>query len=342
MTQHFDFSVVICTYNGEQRLPEVLDRLEQCQKHTQTVLPDGATEPIKWEIIVVDNNSSDGTAKVVRNYQAKWPDQGCPLRYRHERRQGAAYARKTGIVQAQSQLIGFLDDDNLPAEDWVTEAVAFAHAHPQAGAFGSQIHGEYEVEPGPELAPVLPFLAIVERGDEPSCYDSIKKVLPPSAGLVVRREAWEGSIPAECFLGGRTIQTMVTGEDTEALTYIQRRGWEIWYNPAMHLWHKIPSWRLQREYLIPFFHGIGLSRHVTRTQSLAAWLRPLAVVLYMLNDLRKIVMLFLQHGLLLRQNLVAHCQLTLAIASVQSPWYLWKQSRVKPVRSLQAKTQAIT
>ncbi len=331
MTPLFDFSVVICTYNGEQRLPEVLDRLEKCWQYTQANLLAGATQPLHWEVIVVDNNSSDGTAKVVRDYQAKWPE-GCPLRYRDERRQGAAHARKTGIVQSQAQLIGFLDDDNLPAEDWVLQAVMFARSHPKAGAFGSRIHGEFEVEPGPELQTILPFLAIVERGETASCYRSPKKVLPPSAGLVVRREAWEGSIPAMCFLGGRTVKNMVTGEDTEALTYIQRRGWEIWYNPGMTMWHKIPGWRLQREYLIPFFQGIGLSRHVTRMQALPSALRPLGMVFYMLNDLRKTGVLFLKHGLLLRQSLAAHCQLTLCVASLQSPWYLWKQSRVQPAK----------
>lgn len=256
MNQLFDFSVVICTYNGEKRLPEVLDRLERCWQYTQAHCLAEAAQPLHWEVIIVDNNSSDGTANVVRSHQQQWSS-GCPLRYRHERRQGAAHARKTGIVQAQAKLIGFLDDDNLPAEDWVFQAVAFSKSHPKAGAFGSRIQGEFEVEPGPELQAILPFLAIVERGETPSRYRSLKKVLPPSAGLVVRREAWEGSIPAVCFLGGRTLTTMVTGEDTEALTYIQRRGWEIWYNPAMTMWHKIPAWRLQREYLIPFFKGLA-------------------------------------------------------------------------------------
>ncbi len=335
MAQPFDLSIVICTYNGAARLPEVLDRLDDCWHYGQQQAESQGQPLLRWEVLVVDNNSTDHTVDVVKSYQAAWSN-GLPLRYLFDRRQGAAYARKTGVANAQSDLIGFLDDDNLPAQDWVIAAHAFAQAHPRAGAFGSCIQGEFEVEPAPELAPILPFLAIVQRGDQPLQYQSLKKVLPPSAGLVVRRTAWEFYIPQDCLLGGRTIQSMVTGEDTEALTYIQRAGWEIWYNPQMRVWHKIPRWRLEPEYLIPFFRGIGLSRHVTRMQSLPVWLRPLAFWLYLLNDLRKVCVLGLTHGFQLRQNLVARCQLTLGLASLRSPFYVFKQSWVKPVRAPQS------
>ncbi|HAO12943.1 MAG TPA: glycosyl transferase, partial [Planktothrix sp. UBA8407] len=57
-----DFTVVIPTYNGASRIPDVLEKLR-----SQT-----GTENIAWEIIVVDNNSSDQTADVVQNMIASW------------------------------------------------------------------------------------------------------------------------------------------------------------------------------------------------------------------------------------------------------------------------------
>ena len=75
-----DFTVAIPTYNGETRLPEVLD---QVRKQVDT-------ESLQWEVIVIDNNSTDNTAKVVRKYQADWPG-GCPLRYYFEAQQGAGF-----------------------------------------------------------------------------------------------------------------------------------------------------------------------------------------------------------------------------------------------------------
>jgi glycosyltransferase involved in cell wall biosynthesis len=317
-----DFSIVICTYNGAERLPALFERLRQCC----TFEPAGGGRSLRWEVILVDNNSSDNTATLVREAQQDWPE-GFPLRYRLERRQGASYAREMGVREASTELIGFLDDDNLPALNWIDAAYRFAQEYPLAGAFGSQIHGDFEVEPPLELQPLLPFLAIVERGCQPLRYDSLKRMLPPSAGLVVRRQAWLDSIPETCLLRGRNQDSMLTGEDTEALTYLQRSGWEIWYNPAMQLWHRIPHWRLERSYLIPFFQGIGLSRYVTRMQGLPPWLRPLGLVLYGLNDLRRALLLLLRYGLGLRQNLAAQCELTLALYSLRSPFYFWTQSR---------------
>lgn len=325
-TTALDFSIVISTYNGAARLPDLFKRLKQCCAF-QTDDKAQLESPIRWEILVVDNNSNDETAAVVRQAQADWATD-VPLRYCFEAKQGASYARELGVHEAQAELIGFLDDDNLPAPNWVDAAYRFAQAYPNAGAFGSQIHGEFEVEPTEELKPLLPFLAIVERGTKPLRYDSMKRTLPPSAGLVVRREAWLKSMPETCMLRGRNQDSMLTGEDTEALTYLLRSGWEIWYNPAMRLWHRIPHWRLERSYLIPFFQGIGLSRYVTRMQALSPWLRPLALPAYALNDVRKVLFLWLRHGFRLRQNLTAHCQLTLSLYSLRSPFFFWKQNNL--------------
>jgi len=122
-----DFSVVIPTYNGAERLPKVLDCLQ-----AQEVPPN-----LQWEIIIVDNNSRDETAAIVEQYQSTW-NIDVPLRYVVEPLQGAAFARQTGIRQAHRELVGFLDDDNLPATNWVAEAVEFGQQNPKVGAFGGK------------------------------------------------------------------------------------------------------------------------------------------------------------------------------------------------------------
>ncbi len=304
-----DFTVAICTYNGEHRLTDVLDRLKNQVR----------TEILTWEVIIVDNNSTDNTAQVVQKYQATWPQ----VHYYFEKQQGAAFARSRAIQEANSELIGFLDDDNLPQPDWVAASYAFAQEHPQAGAWASQIHPEWEISPPANFPRIAPFLAITERGSLPLLYEAHKKLLPPSAGLVVRRQAWL-AVPAECVLTGRTKQQMLTSEDLEVLSYIQRAGWEIWYNPKQEIYHKIPRWRLQREYLIPFFRGIGLSRHVTRTVGVQAWLMPLLTILYAANDLRKIIFHLLKYRQQVKTDLVAGCELQLMLSSLVSPIYIQK------------------
>ena len=310
---NFDFTVAIPTYNGESRLPAVLDCLRSQVN----------TKHICWEIIVVDNNSTDQTAKIVQNYQANW-NQDYSLKYCWESQQGAAFARKRAIKEAQGQLIGFLDDDTLPNPDWVEAAYLFGQKHPGAGAYGSQIRGDYEIEPPPNFERIKAFLAITERGDEPLLYNPKLKFLPPSAGLVVRKEAWLASVPSHCILSGRVPGSMLTSEDLEVVAYIQQAGWEIWYNPTMEITHKIPGDRLTKDYLIPFIGGIGLSRYVTRMVGVKPWLKPALTLAYIGNDLRKIVIHLLKHGTAVKTDLVAACEMELFVKSLISPFYLLK------------------
>ncbi|MBO3459790.1 hormogonium polysaccharide biosynthesis glycosyltransferase HpsE [Aetokthonos hydrillicola Thurmond2011] len=318
MTTQIDFTVAIPTYNGETRLPELLERLQK----------QFCTEDFSWEIIVVDNNSKDNTAKLVQKYQKYWQFPFA-LKYYFEPKQGAAYARKRAIEEAKGNLVGFLDDDNYPELNWVARAYAFGHKYSKAGAYASQIHPEWEVKPPENFQRIAPFLAITERGDLPLLYEPHKRLLPPSAGLVVRRQAWLESVPNYPILTGRVAGNMLTSEDLEMLSYIQKAGWEIWYNPEMKIYHQIPSWRLQREYLIPFIRGIGLSRYVTRMVNINPWFRPVAFLAYMLNDARKIIFHLLKYRLKVKTELVPACEMQLFLSSFISPFYLWKQGYLK-------------
>ncbi len=311
LTMGCDFTIAIPVYNGAKRLPLVLDR----------ILAQTGVTGLSWEVIVIDNNSTDETAAIVRDYQGRWP-LAAPLRYALERRQGAGFARQLAIQEANADLIGFLDDDNLPEPNWLAMAYAFAQTHPQAGAYGSQIHGLYEVPLPDNFERIVPFLAITERGDQPLLYEARKLILPPSAGLVVRRDAWLNSVPDCLTLNGRTTTSMLTGEDTEALAHIRNAGWEVWYNPAMEIHHQIPQHRLEQDYLIPFFQGIGLSRYVVRMANLKPWMRPLGTLLYVVNDLRKLVVHLLRHGMKVKSDLVAACEMTLIWHSLISPLYI--------------------
>ncbi|BAY88581.1 MULTISPECIES: hormogonium polysaccharide biosynthesis glycosyltransferase HpsE [unclassified Tolypothrix] len=310
---NIEFTVAIPTFNGASRLPKLLEKLQNQLD----------TENFSWEIIVVDNNSTDNTAEVIQSYQENWQ---CPypLKYCFEARQGAAYARKRAVQEAKGELIGFLDDDNYPEPNWVAAAYNFGKNHPKAGAYASQIHAQWEVEPPENFQRIEPFLAITKRGDIPLLYKAANKLLPPSAGLVVRRQAWLESVPNKVILTGRVKGNMLTSEDLEMLSYLQESGWEIWYNPNMKIFHEIPSWRLQKDYLIPFFKGIGLSRHVTRMLGVKPCAKPIAFFAYLINDLRKIILHLLKYRSQVKNELVASCEMQLFMSSFLSPFYLWQ------------------
>ncbi|MEM7726658.1 MAG: hormogonium polysaccharide biosynthesis glycosyltransferase HpsE [Cyanobacteria bacterium P01_A01_bin.45] len=313
MIDKINFTIAIPTYNGAKYLPELLERLKNQID----------TESFSWEIIVIDNNSTDKTAEIVKKYQSDWKE-NFPLKYFLETRQGAAYARECAIKEAKADLIGFLDDDNYPVSNWVSKAYTFSQKYPHAGAYASQIHPDWEVYPPENLQRLIPFFAITERGNLPLLYEPQKKLLPPSAGLVIRRQAWLESIPEKSILTGRANGNMLTGEDLEILSYIQNSAWEIWYNPEMELYHQIPAWRLREEYLLPFFRGIGLSRYVTRMANYDNWVKPIILILYILNDIRKIIFHVVKYRLKIKNDLAAACEMNLFIGSLESPFYLWK------------------
>ncbi|SKB12235.1 Glycosyl transferase family 2 [Planktothrix sp. PCC 11201] len=313
-----DITIAIPTYNGATRLPAVLEKLR-----SQT-----GTEQINWEIIIVDNNSTDSTAELVKTYQDNWSDI-VPLKCVLETEQGAAFARKRAIKESESLLIGFLDDDTLPALDWVEKAYEFAQNHPKAGAFGSQIHGVYEAETPTNFNRISSFFAITERGDSPHLYEPKMKMLPPSAGLVVRCQVWLETVPEDTFLSGRSSQSILNSEDLEAIMYIQNAGWEIWYNSEMHLYHQIPKQRLERDYLLFLMRSTGLARHHIRMLRLKPWQRPLLFPLGLGNDMRKAIAYYLKHRKELKTDVVAACEMEFLKSTVISPFYLWKTSYLK-------------
>ncbi|MBX2865383.1 MAG: hormogonium polysaccharide biosynthesis glycosyltransferase HpsE [Leptolyngbyaceae cyanobacterium MAG.088] len=312
-----DFSVAIRLYNGASVLPRILDALS-----AQVI-----TDSINWEVIIVDNNSVDGTVDIVREYQRSWTT--CTLRYVLEPCQGASFARHRAILDARGLWIGFLDDDNVPALDWVQAAYTFACDHPQAAAFGGQIHPDYESVPPANFERIAPFFPVVER-NEVVCFTAgwraMSNLVPPGAGLVISRQRWLTYVPYPLQLRGPVGNSLnFKGEDIEALLHLKKAGWEIWFNPLMHIDHQIPSKRFEISYLLRFFHGIGLSKYTTRMVALPAWKRPLWVVLFILNDGRKLLLHLIKYSRNLQSDVVVKAELQLLISSFYSPFYAFKQ-----------------
>ncbi|ESA36049.1 glycosyl transferase [Leptolyngbya sp. Heron Island J] len=305
-----DFTVVIPTYNGAQRLPRVLDALRS------QIITD-----LTWEILVVDNNSTDTTAAVVKQYQSNWLD-AVPLRSVTESRQGLAYARQCGVETADGLWVGFLDDDTAPDQNWVMAAYGFGEQHPRAGAYGGQIHGEFEVPPPENFERIKSFLAIKERGPEPHLYQPEVLILPPGAGLVIRKQAWLEAVPAQLQ------RTTRGGNDFEISICMHRQGWEIWYNPEMHIYHHIPKKRLEREALISLSRTVGSCICELRLINVSTLQKPVIVSRILVGNLRRVIQHVLTYRMQIKHDVVLMCELVFFIAGFMSPFYLLKKTLV--------------
>jgi glycosyltransferase involved in cell wall biosynthesis len=318
-----DFTVAIPTYNGESRLPKMLESLRE-----QINL-----EHLNLEILVIDNNSQDATAKIVFEYQNNWPISG-QLKYYLETQQGAAFARMRAVKEAQSELVGLLDDDNLPASDWVAAAYNFGKQHPKAGAYASQIHGEFEVTPPANFERIAAFFGITEKGDIATLYEPDKLKLPPGAGLVIRKQAWCATVPQTPFLKGRIGKSLVGGEDLEPLLYLHKAGWEIWYNPKMETYHQIPNWRLEKKYLVPLSLGVGLNSYCLRTLHTSFWQKPNVLARTFFGSLRRILLHLINYKSARDSDLVYVCELAYYWGYLLSPFYFLRASLSRKFKAL--------
>lgn len=310
-----DFTVAIPTYNGESRLPKILERLR-----SQT-----GVDHLNWEIIIIDNNSTDATAKVIHDYQANWSE-GYPLKYYFEPEQGAAFARQRAIRESRGKFVFFLDDDNLPDYNCLAAAYSFGHQHPQAGAYSGQIHGEFEVKPPENFDKIQQFLAIREHGESPHLFEPQILRLPPAAALVVRKQAWCESVPSRPLLTGKLPGVMVQGDDYEPLLYIHKAGWEIWYNPSMHTYHQIPYWRLERDYLLSLARGCGLPTFQLLMINAKNWQKPIIFFRTILGNMRRVALQIIKYRQKVKTDLVAAFEMEFFLGSLVSPFYFLKRS----------------
>jgi glycosyltransferase involved in cell wall biosynthesis len=314
MQSNINLTIAICTFNGACRLPALIEKLLYLTQHPIKLTNQ---ENLKWEIIIVDNNSSDNTAKVINSYQQKFPAN--QFNYIFESQQGVAYARRRAIQEAKGEIIGFLDDDNLPKDNWIAEVYQFFQQHPQAAACGSSIQGIYEIEPPANFERIASLMAIINRGEK--AFIS-KRVMPAGAGIAIRKQAWVDCVPKTPKILGRTANSIASkGEEIEALLHMQAGGWEIWHNPQMQLSHYIPSDRFQPEYLTQLCRSVGLSRFKTRTITLHNWQKPPAIIAYFFNDLRKTCKHIIKYRDSLKNDLVTRCELELLIACLISPFF---------------------
>jgi glycosyltransferase involved in cell wall biosynthesis len=237
-------SVIVCCHNAARRLAPTLQHLA-----AQDV-----AEDIPWEVLVIDNASTDGTAELARSL---WPaDHRIPLRVIPESHPGLSYARAAGLAAARYEYISFVDDDNWVCPKWVETAARIFDRDSQVGACGGAIKAVFETEAPPWFERYQRDFAVGNWGPVAK-YTSHMDIW--GAGLSLRRTAWEQlrSAGFSASLTGRRGQRLTAGEDTEICAALTLLGWKLWYDPSLELQHFMPSGRLNWSYLRRLWRGFG-------------------------------------------------------------------------------------
>lgn len=226
------FSVVICSYN---RLDHVLASVESAVHQTLA--------PTDYEVIVVDNASTDGTAEAIEKLINQYPN----LRYIYEERLGLATARNTGWQAAQGTYVAFLDDDAKAESNWLETAKGLIERNPtNLRCVGGPIHPFY-TSPKPDWW--LDKYEIRTRGDVQRHLR--KGEFFSGSNMIWLREALEkyGGFESSAGMKGNQLGM---GEETGLF----RRVWEgeespvFLYSPDLRVYHWVPPEKMTMRYIL--------------------------------------------------------------------------------------------
>jgi glycosyltransferase involved in cell wall biosynthesis len=238
-------SVIICCHNGATRLPTTLMHLRAQE-----------AADIPWELLIIDNASTDATADVASSY---WVDGPAPLRIIRESKLGLQSARQRGLAEAAYDYLGFVDDDNWVARDWVRTAYRVLSADPLIGALGSACDLACEVPAPKWFDQFHPSYAILPSHNltQMQC----RPIFLNGAGLCVRKVAWQ-QLVREGFcsvLTDRVGTVLAGGGDTELTIALRLSGWKLRVEPSLRLQHYMPARRLRWRYLRQLERGYSAS-----------------------------------------------------------------------------------
>ena len=233
-------SVILPTYNRAGSLKSALSAL--LRQHA---------EPGSYEIIVVDNNSTDGTRDLVQGFDDS------RIRLIAETRQGLSYARNAGLDAARAPLVAFTDDDVEVAPDWVTTIVTTLEQHREIDGLGGRVlpaweNGRPRWLTREHWAP----LALQDHGDARRTFDKQTPIGLIGANVAFRRRVFDQVGPFSPAVQ-RVKDGIGSTEDHELLTRLYDRGGRMLYHPRMLVLARVQSERCDRRYHRRWHEGHG-------------------------------------------------------------------------------------
>jgi glycosyltransferase involved in cell wall biosynthesis len=256
-------TVIICTYNRCVSLSKSLESL------VASTLPPS----VDWEVLIVDNNSTDQTKTVIERFCSCHPNL---VRYVFEPQPGKSHALNTGILAASGTVLAFMDDDVTVESTWLQNLTMPLHDEQWAGS-GGRILPQSAWSP-PAWVPVtarygLAPLAMFDLG-----LDAGPLTEPPfGTNMAFQKWVFEKYGGFRTDLGPRP-GSEIRNEDTEFGQRLLTAGEQLRYEPSAVVYHTIPEARLRKPYFLAWWFAKGRAdarefkiNTVRLHCSLAAW-----------------------------------------------------------------------
>ena len=246
-------SVVIICFNGEKRIVPTLEHLST-QKNVN----------FGWDILIIDNNSSDNTSSTAKNFWQKHSGI-CPLRVIKESKSGAMYARKCGMINSNYRYMLFCDDDNWLSDHYVKTAFDRIRSDEKIAAIGG--HGiltfEHNFEKPDWISRYSGKFGAGPQGRQDGDITDYKGSIY-TAGAILDR-VWLSKLYSCGFkplLPGRDGVSLVAGEDTELTYGLKKIGGRLHYYSDLKFQHFMPSARMNWNYLLKLSKAMEIGNYL--------------------------------------------------------------------------------
>ena len=239
-------SAIISTFNRDSFLPGLFDSLkDQTLPHDQ------------FEVIIINNNSTDSTEKLSLEFIGS--SNGIKVRYFTESNQGLSFARNRGIKESAGDLVTFIDDDALPANDFLEKTVLFFDEHPEAGAAGGKILLRFmDHKPGWYNRFLSPLLGYFNYGDRTRIF---RNNYFRGSNMTFRKSLFDTFSPFDTRLG-RFGTTLTGGEEKELFYRLKNKGVGVWYIADAIVFHLVPAERTTVDFIREQAIGTGRGKKI--------------------------------------------------------------------------------
>lgn len=239
-------SLIVATYNRAASLLRTLESV---------VLQ--SADPMLWECVVVNNNSTDNTAEAFAAFAADHTS--FSLRMVDEPKQGLSNARNCGIAAAEGEYIAIIDDDETLEEGYIDSYIEFFDSFPTALAAGGAVKAVYET-----ARPRWMSHYTEQMIANPLDLDVVVTLFPasrvPAGGNMAFRRAAFDKVGVFNPRLGRNGQSLIGGEENDLFARLRRAGEELYFVPGAAIYHHIPQSKLTDEYFDRLSYNVGRSK----------------------------------------------------------------------------------
>ncbi len=249
----YRISYIICTYNRAVYLKKALTALTLQTYHN----------PQEYEIVVIDNNSTDNTEEVVHHFKLEHPM--LAITYAKEEKQGLSHARNKGIEVSKGEWLAFLDDDAYIHPDYTNYVMAFIHDHIDVKAIGGPILLDFESKPPAWYTPYLGSLFGYFKPYQVTMAFS-KKSYPRGSNMIFHRSLFDvyGLFNPDL---GRTGNNMLGSEEKDMFQRIYQGNERVYYLSNAIIYHLVPDFRTTPIFIKKQAIGVGKSERIRIRQS---------------------------------------------------------------------------